>query len=317
MICVFVLKLLFLIVDKQLPFFYFSNHFLRYSQSSIAVLRLCWLLNNHSSFDLIQIVKVKLITNLPANVYRPFFQIKVRKFQTHYFALSQSAEKAEQYKQQAIEELTALGVTFPVQIDYYIIASNQTALDSANVLKQAFSDSLGDDFVQLNIKTYIKSLRQEVLDPHLQSFVLNGWGADYGDPQNFLGQEMYGYDNADYSANYSFVNEVSEETEANKELLATYKEYTALVEAADEITDDLDARYAAYAKAEAYMLEHVLVLPSSYGVGWALSKIDNDTKMNAMFGVQNNKMKNWDTNVNGYTSEDKGVADQIAAYSQQ
>src|SRR5699024_1053914 len=99
MICVFVLKLLFLIVDKKLPFFYFSNHFLRYSQSSIAVLRLCWLLNNHSSFDLIQIVKVKLITNLPANVYRPFFQIKVRKFQTHYFALSQSAEKAEQYFQ--------------------------------------------------------------------------------------------------------------------------------------------------------------------------------------------------------------------------
>ena len=227
------------------------------------------------------------------------------------------AEKAEQYKQQAIEELTALGVTFPVQIDYYIIASNQTALDSANVLKQAFSDSLGDDFVQLNIKTYIKSLRQEVLDPHLQSFVSNGWGADYGDPQNFLGQEMYGYDNADYSANYSFVNEVSEETEANKELLATYKEYTALVEAADEITDDLDARYAAYAKAEAYMLEHVLVLPCNYGIGWALSRVDNDTKMNAMFGIQNNKMKNWDTNVNGYTSEDKGVADQIAAYSQQ
>ena len=29
-------------------------------------------------------------------------------------------EKAEQYKQQAMEELTALGVTFPVEIDYYI-----------------------------------------------------------------------------------------------------------------------------------------------------------------------------------------------------
>ena len=42
------------------------------------------------------------------------------------------AEKAEQYKQQAIEELTALGVTFPVGVDYYIAASNQAALDSAN-----------------------------------------------------------------------------------------------------------------------------------------------------------------------------------------
>ncbi len=223
------------------------------------------------------------------------------------------AEKTAEYKKQAMEELSALGVTFPVEVDYYIIASNQTALDSATVLKQCFSDGLGDDFVKLNIKTYIKSLRQEVLNPHLQSFVLNGWGADYGDPQNFLGQELYGYDNADYSANYSFINEVTAETEANQQLINTYKEYTKMVEEANEITDDLDARYAAYAKAEAYMLDHVLVLPCNYGIGWALGKVDNDSKMNAMFGIQNNKMKNWETNVNGYTSEDKGVADQIAA----
>ena len=225
------------------------------------------------------------------------------------------AEKTAEYKKQAMEELSALGVTFPVEVDYYIIASNQTALDSATVLKQCFSDGLGDDFVKLNIKTYIKSLRQEVLNPHLQSFVLNGWGADYGDPQNFLGQELYGYDNADYSANYSFINEVTAETEANQQLINTYKEYTKMIEEANEITDDLDARYAAYAKAEAYMLDHVLVLPCNYGIGWALGKVDNDSKMNAMFGIQNNKMKNWETNVNGYTSEDKGVADQIAAYS--
>ena len=62
------------------------------------------------------------------------------------------ADKAEQYKQQAIEELTAAGVTFPIGIDYYISASNQTALDSANVFKQCFIDSFGEDYVQLNIK---------------------------------------------------------------------------------------------------------------------------------------------------------------------
>ena len=38
-------------------------------------------------------------------------------------------EKAQQYKEQAIEELTALGVTFPVGVDYHISASSQTALD--------------------------------------------------------------------------------------------------------------------------------------------------------------------------------------------
>lgn len=72
-------------------------------------------------------------------------------------------EKAAEYKKQAMEELSAIGVTFPVQIDYYISGSNQVALDGANVFKQVFSDSLGDDFVQLNIKTFVQSSMQEVL----------------------------------------------------------------------------------------------------------------------------------------------------------
>ena len=223
--------------------------------------------------------------------------------------------KAEEYKKQAIEELTALGVTFPVEVDYYISASNQVALDSANVMAQAFSDGLGDDYVKFNIKTYVSSVRNEVVQPHLHSFVTNGWGADYGDPQNYLGQEVYGNDNAYYSANYSYINEITEETPENKALLDTYKEYSAMVEAADAITDDLDARYAAYAKAEAYLLDHVLVLPCNYSIGWCLSKIDNDTKMYAMYGAQNEKIKNWATNSVGYTSEEKGVAEQIKAFT--
>ena len=224
--------------------------------------------------------------------------------------------KAEELKKQAMEELKALGVTFPVSLDHYISGSSQAALDSANVLKQCFTNSLGDDYIVLNIKTYIKSNRQEVFIPHLHSVALNGWGADYGDPQNYLGQEVYGNDNAYYSANYSYINELTEETPENKVLLDTYKEYTKMVEDADAITDDLDARYAAYAKAEAYLLDHVLVLPCNYSIGWCLSKIDNDTKMYAMYGAQNEKIKNWATNSAGYTSEEKGVAEQIKAFTE-
>ena len=224
------------------------------------------------------------------------------------------ADKAAQYKKQAMEELSAQGVTFPVGVDFYISASSQTALDSANVLAQTFSESLGDDYVKLNIKTFIESTNQEVVVPHLHSFVINGWGADYGDPQNYLGQMTYGNEAAYYSENYNYINEV-EETEATKALIDTYKEFTALVDAANAITDDMDARYKAYAKAEAYMLEHALVFPCYYQIGWCLSKVDNDTKMQPMFGSVGEKMKNWGSNVNGYTSEEKGVAEQIAAFS--
>ena len=213
------------------------------------------------------------------------------------------AEKAEQYKQQAIEELSALGVTFPVEVDYYIAASNQTSLDSATVFGQALSNSLGDDYVKLNIKTYVSSERTEVFDPKLHSITIRGWGADYGDPQNYLGQEMYGYDNAFYVQDYNYVKDV-EETEATKDLLDTYKEFTKMVEEANKIYDDLDARYAAYAKAEAYMIQHGLVIPAYYNVPWCLTKINVYSKMNAMFGAQNEKMKNWETNSNGYTTEE-------------
>ena len=204
-------------------------------------------------------------------------------------------EKAEELKNQAIEELTALGVTFPVEMVHYIAAGNQAALDQANVLKQTFVDAFGTDYIDFQIDTYVSKLNSEVIVPHLHCFALNGWGADYGDPQNYLGQECYGPDNAYYSQNYSYINEITEETPANKDLLAAYKEYTRLVEEADAITDDMDARYAAYAKAEAYLLDKALVIPQYYSLGWALTKIDPHSKQNAMFGIVNPKMKNWDT----------------------
>ena len=222
------------------------------------------------------------------------------------------ATKAEEYKQQAIEELTAAGLTFPVEVDYYISASNQTSLDSANVLAQCFSDSLGDDYVKLNIKTYVSSATQEVYTPHLQSITINGWGADFGDPQNYLVQEAYGYDNAYYSATYSNINNMTE-TEDNKALFDAYREYTALMEAANAISDDQDARLAAFAKAEAYLIDNVLAMPMYYNVSWCLTKIDPYSKMNAMYGCQNDKMKNWDTNVNGYTTEEiQAIAEEHA-----
>lgn len=91
--------------------------------------------------------------------------------------------------------MTAAGVTFPIQCDYYVAGDNQTAADTAQVLKQAFSDSLGDDYIVLNIKEYVSSFAQEVRTPHLFSVTISGWSADYGDPQNFMAQEVYGSDN--------------------------------------------------------------------------------------------------------------------------
>ena len=218
------------------------------------------------------------------------------------------ADKAAQYKQQAMDELSAQGVTFPVEVDYYISASSQTALDSANVLSKCFSDSLGDDFVKLNICTYVSSLSKEVRTPRLASVYVNGWGADYGDPQNYLFQETLGDENAYYSAVYSCINSFYGEgadTPYSDELIPLYETFTQMVADANSITDDLDARFKAYAEAEAFMIQHCLAgIPCNYNIPWEETKINDYSKINGMYGIENNRYVNWETNVNGYTTAD-------------
>jgi oligopeptide transport system substrate-binding protein len=211
------------------------------------------------------------------------------------------AAKARQYKEQAMRELRALGVTFPIKIDYYVAGSNQTAIDTGVIIKQIFSDCLGDDFVSFEVNTYVSSVRQEVINPRLQCVAITGWGADYGDPQNFMVQEVYDDDNAYFSVVYKNINDVAE-TPATRELLGIYREFTRLVRVADAISQDLDARYRAFAKAEAYMIDNVITVPLMYQQQNAIGRIDNTSRLRAVYGMMDMRFKNWRTNKNGYTT---------------
>ncbi|MBQ8094171.1 MAG: hypothetical protein IJ242_11425 [Clostridia bacterium] len=206
-------------------------------------------------------------------------------------------DKAQEYKAKAIEELTAKGVTFPVSVDYYIMGNSTTAAETAKVLEYIFSQ-LGDDYVKLNTKTYISSLANEVRKPRLASIYINGWGADFADPVNFLGQETYDDTAAYYSNAYSNINDATD-----PDLIADYKEFTDLVVAAKAITTDLDARYAAFAKAEACFIDHVLTIPWSYEVSWELTSINNYTKVYSMYGMQGYRYVDWETDSNLFTTE--------------
>ena len=209
-------------------------------------------------------------------------------------------------KKQAMEELSAIGVTFPVHCYHYIKSGDTTALDTATVLKQCFTDSFGDDFIQLDLGTYVSSLAKEVRIPKLHGFVINGWGADFGDPVNFLGQEVLSDDNAYYAQTTSWIAAVEKDPkDYQKELLADYQEFTDLVTEAKAIVTDTDARYAAFAKAEASMLNNALCIPCLYEVLWCLTHVNEYTKINAMYGPCNYKAVNWETRQgDGYTTEE-------------
>ena len=208
-------------------------------------------------------------------------------------------------KKQAMEELSAIGVTFPVHCSYYILAGSTSALDSATVLKQCFTDSFGDDFIVLDVNTFVSSTMKEVVAPKLQSFVHMGWGADFGDPINFLTQIIVHDDNAYYSCNMTNIAGIVNNGPASyqKYLVAAYEKFTDLVNEGRAIVDDTDARYAAFAKAEAYFLDENLIFPTVYDITWCLTHVNEYSKINAMYGPCNYKAVNWETSEEAYTTE--------------
>ena len=208
-------------------------------------------------------------------------------------------------KKQAMEELSAIGVTFPVHCSYYILAGSTSALDHATVLKQCFTDSFGDDFIVLDVNTFVSSTMKEVVAPKLQSFTHMGWGADFGDPVNFLTQIIIHDDNAYYSCNMTNIAGIVNNGPASyqTELVAAYEKFTDLVNEGRAIVDDTDARYAAFAKAEAYFLDENLIFPTVYDITWCLTHVNEYSKINAMYGPCNYKAVNWETSEEAYTTE--------------
>ena len=117
---------------------------------------------------------------------------------------------------------------------------------------------------------------------------------------------MLGDDNAYYAQTTSWISAVeADPKDYQKDLLERYQEFTDLVNEAKAIVTDTDARYAAFAKAEASMLNNALCIPCLFEVLWCLTHVNEYTKINAMYGPCNYKAVNWETRQgDGYTTEE-------------
>ena len=201
------------------------------------------------------------------------------------------AAKAQDYVAQAKSELTGK-VTFPIQVDYYIKAGDQTAQDQAAVLKSIF-ENLAEDYIQINIKNYITNVTSEVRKPSLASFEISGWGADYRDPENFLNQLVTGNDSAIFTSLLTKANTITDPE--TKEIFA---QFSQMVAQANAIVDDLDARYEAQAQAEAFYYEHALMIPCRGVSVWSM------TKENTYSHPGGSRIyRNWETSSEPYTAE--------------
>ena len=159
------------------------------------------------------------------------------------------AEAAVAYKAKAMEELTAAGATFPVKV---LVLYNPTQSNWANesqIVEQNLEKVLGTDYIDVIVQAGPDTGFLNERRAGNYAMMKCNWGADYADPETWTDPFVDG-------SKYSFIFKAKD---AGTQAL--FAEYTALVDAAKAITNDMDERFEAFAKAEALLLEHGFALP--------------------------------------------------------
>lgn len=202
-------------------------------------------------------------------------------------------EAALAYKETAMAELASEGVTFPVKTLVRYNPSTTNWEEECVVLEQQLESVLGADYIDVIVEAGpADSFLTDVRRSCDYMLLLCNWGADYADPETWT-DPFYQSANDDGTYHrgmrYAYMAYAIEDNTASAE---TVKKYFELVEAARAITDDTTARYAAFAEAESFLIEHALAVP--YGVSvsdFVVSRLNPWEGQYAAFGVSNLRYK--------------------------
>lgn len=189
--------------------------------------------------------------------------------------------KALAYKQAAVAELTAAGATFPVKI---LMPYNPNITDwdlECQVIEQQLEALLGSDYIDIIVEAgpstgFLAAVRRA----GMYALMKCNWGADYADPETW--SEPFG---PTQTYNYMYKSE-------DASTAALVAEYYKLVDAAKAITDDDEARYEAFAKAEAHLISHGFVVPYSVDSnGYRATKLNQFEGQYAPYGLAQQRYK--------------------------
>ena len=173
-------------------------------------------------------------------------------------------EKAKAEFAKAKEALQAEGVQFPIHLDVPVNQSSKITVNQVQSLKQSIESALGKDNVVLDIHQLsaddFNNITYSASNAAAEDWDLSvgvAWDPDYLDPSTYLDvlkttssentKSFMGYDDPNSQA----VQKVG------------LKEYDQLVEDASKETTDLKARYEKYAKAQAWLTDSALYLPTT------------------------------------------------------
>ncbi len=206
------------------------------------------------------------------------------------------AAKCKEY----VAKAKAEGISFPVTLDLVTYANSARMVNQANSLKKSVETS-SDGQILINIVNISDINAYYAVTYYAESgaesdwdiSTATGWSPDYLDPKSYL--NIYSPVRGDMMNSVGLNNENSTyytdaDGAAGKKV--GLDEYQALLDTADKIVD-LNERYAAYAKADAWLIANAFTIPvQCTRVNYMVSKITPFTREWSLAGLSEYKFKN-------------------------
>ena len=201
--------------------------------------------------------------------------------------------KAKEYRDAAIQELTAQGVTFPVKVQLPYNPSTNNWDRQCQIFKQQLEGVLNDgaDFIDIIITegpsdNYLSAVRRA----GKYCFQMCNWGADYSDPETET--DPFYQAAGERGGRYAYLRTGVEDGFITGETADAIMAYMTAVEEAKAITGDINARYDAFAKAEAMLINNALVIPMGMSVpAYLATRLNYWEGQYASTGFSNKRLK--------------------------
>ena len=173
-------------------------------------------------------------------------------------------EKAKAEFAKAKEALQAEGVQFPIHLDVPVNQSNKIFVNQVQSLKQSIESALGKDNVVLDLHQLstddFYNITYSASNAAAEDWDLSvgvAWEPDYLDPSTYL--DVLKTTNSENTKSFMGYDDPNSQAVEKVGL----KEYDQLVDDASKETTDLTARYEKYAKAQAWLTDSALYIPTT------------------------------------------------------
>ena len=173
-------------------------------------------------------------------------------------------EKAKAEFAKAKEALQAEGVQFPIHLDVPVNQSSKITVNQVQSIKQSVESALGKDNVVLDIHQLsaddFNNITYSASNAAAEDWDLSvgvAWDPDYLDPSTYL--DVLKTTNSENTKSFMGYDDPNSQAVEKVGL----KEYDQLVDDASKETTDLKARYEKYAKAQAWLTDSALYLPTT------------------------------------------------------